>query len=77
MYLRQFQECYNNFFENNIANNIVQHNPNAKQHFNYHSLSDNIFQLADNDAKWDQKLYQFAKKLAIKRSNDIFNGKIS
>ena len=72
--INMFRNCYNHFFKNNIK--VVQPHTEFIYKLNYNTASINVKNLVANYTKWDAKLYNFAKQLAIERSTKIFNGQM-
>ena len=72
--LRTFHKCYNDFVTKNI--HVVEPHYYIKPDFPYEQVSPKVKELTNNYTIWDQKLYEFAKKVAIKRSKLVFSGRM-
>ena len=72
--LERFLVCYKDYFEKHIK--VVEPHKYIKNNLNYSRVSNDVKLAIYNYTKWDSKLYQFAKTLAVNRSNKILAGRM-
>ena len=72
--LNKFHQCYADFFVEQIWN--IEPHAYIKKNFNYDTLTEDARNFIANYTKWDVKVYDFAKDLALKRAKKIFAGEM-
>ena len=74
--VEQFRDCYNRFFSKYIRLVQPHYDHTMNNTFDYKSISTDVKQLIANYTFWDEKLYQFAKQIAIQRSKKVLNAQM-